>query len=457
MNSTPSPMRLSAPQLVAYALPTMALQMMMVPLLIYLPPAYTSAPVSMSLTVVGAMFVVGRVFELLSDPIIGAASDRTRSRFGRRKPWMALGLPLASVAGVFLVNPPPSADAWYLGTWLILFYLGWTMVFIPHQTWGGELTNDYQERTRIAGFRESGAMVGYLLASIVPMAYWMGYRGVEAPSFPQIVQAIGIFFAILLPLAVLVCLARVPRGDHDLGVHPPSWKELFAILLRNGPFARLAGAYLMDRLAMGTYFAALPFFMTLVLGLQEHVLLISVTNTIAAAGLAWVWVPIATRLGKHQTYVLANAVTAAGYLLLFFAPVGSLATILVVQVLVGFGNGGTMIMPPAMTADTVDHDELQSGTRQMGGHMAFLAIVFKGGIMLGAPLAFALMAHTGFEGAWGPITAEQGWSIRLCASVVPVVLLVVPMILMWSFPLNAHRHAAIRRDLQARQATAGAE
>jgi Na+/melibiose symporter-like transporter len=88
--------------------------------------------------------------------------------------------------------------------------------------------------------------------------------------------------------------------------------------------------------------------------------------------------------------------------------------------------------------------------------MAFLSIVFKGGIMLGAPLAFALMAHTGFEGAWGPITAEQGWWIRLCASLVPVATLLIPIALMWNFPLNATRHEAIRRDLQARQTAEGA-
>jgi Na+/melibiose symporter-like transporter len=455
MNEATGGPRLSAGQLIAYAMPTVALQMMMVPLLLYLPPAYSSAPTGLSLSLVGLMFLLGRLFELVSDPLIGAWSDRTRGRFGRRRPWMALGLPLASVAAVFLVSPPPGATAWYLATWLILFYLGWTMVFIPHQTWGGEISNNYQERTRIAGYRETGAFIGYLLASLVPAIYWQWLVGVTAPTFPQIVQVIGLFFAVALPLAVVVCFARVPAGEAEVAERQPSWREFFAILRRNAPFARLASSYLFDRLAMGIYFAAQPFFIGLVLDLQQYVLLVALTNTAAAAALAWLWVLIARRLGKHQTYVLANVVTACAYALLFFVPSGpgALFVVLAAQVLMGFGNGGTMIAPPAMAADTVDHDELQSGARQMGGHMAFLAIVFKGGIMLGAPLAFAVMASFGFEGRWGALSETQSQSIRLCASVLPAVLLLIPIAAMWRFPLDATRHASICRELQSRRAT----
>jgi glycoside/pentoside/hexuronide:cation symporter, GPH family len=136
---------------------------------------------------------------------------------------------------------------------------------------------------------------------------------------------------------------------------------------------------------------------------------------------------------------------------LFFAPPGALLVALLVQVIVGFGNGGTLIMPPAMTADTVDCDELQSGERQMGGHMAFLAMVFKGGIMLGAPLAFALMAYSGFEGAWDPVTTSQAAWIRLCGSLIPAILLLVPIALMWNFPLDAARHAIVRAELLTRR------
>ncbi|MCB1625502.1 MAG: MFS transporter [Pseudomonadales bacterium] len=444
--------RLGGARLVAYALPTLALQSMMVPLLLYLPPAYASVTVGMALSVVGAMFLVGRVFELFSDPLIGALSDRTRSRFGRRRPWMLIGLPIAVVAGWFLVSPPAGASAAYLGVWLIILYLGWTMIYIPHQSWGGEITNDYQERTRIAGYRETGAFVGYLLASLVPLIYWKFIMGVEAPSFEQIVRVIGIFFAVALPVGVIACLLFVPQGVARTDEQAPSWRELYAILARNRPFLRLGGSYLFDRLAMGTYFAAQPFFVAMVLDLQKDVLTVGLTNTIVAALLAPSWVGIARRLGKHRSYVLANVITAGSYLLLFFAPVGALGVVLAAQVLMGFGNGGTMITPPAMAADTVDHDELHSGVRQMGGHMAFLAIVFKGGIMLGAPLTLGLIAMFGYEGGAQVLDSPSAFGIRICASLLPAALLSVPMIFMWRFPIDAARHSEIRAALEQRAA-----
>lgn len=443
---------LTAARLIAYALPTLALQSMMVPLLLYLPPAYASVTVGMALSTVAAMFLVGRIFELVSDPLIGALSDRSRSRFGRRRLWMAIGTPIAMLAGWFLVAPPAGVTGLYLGGWLILFYLGWTMVYIPHQSWGGEITNDYEERTRIAGYRETGTFVGYLLASLAPLVYWKLVMGVEAPSFEQIVQVVGIFFLIALPIGVLCCFLLVPPSAVESDHKPLSWRELYSILVRNRPFLRLGSSYLFDRLAMGTYFAAQPFFVGMVLDLQKDILTVAITNTVVAAALAPLWVGIAKRLGKHRTYVLANAITAASYLLLFFVPVGALGLVMVAQVLMGFGNCGTMITPPAMTADTVDHDELQSGARQMGGHMAFLAIVYKGGIMLGAPLTLGLIAVFGFEGGTGVLDDPAAMGIRICASLLPAVMLLLPMIVMWRFPIDAARHAEIRAALDQRRA-----
>lgn len=131
-----SPGRLSAAQLIAYAAPTVALQSMMVPLLMYLPPTYSQVA-GLSLATVGLMFAVGMAFEAFTDPLIGALSDRTTLAFGRRRTWMAIGAPIAMLATWFLLTPSKDTTALYLLVWLLVFYAGWTMVFIPHQTWGG--------------------------------------------------------------------------------------------------------------------------------------------------------------------------------------------------------------------------------------------------------------------------------------------------------------------------------
>jgi len=450
--STP---RLSALRLVAYASPTVALQAMMVPLLLYLPPAYYSATVGLSLAMVGLAFLVGRAFEAVTDPLIGAISDRTVSRFGRRRLWMVVGTPAAIIAAGYLLTPVHGANGFYLIGWLLAFYVGWTLVFIPHQTWGSELAGDYHERTRIAGFRETGAFVGYLLAALVPLIYWKVFRGVEAPSFLQIVQAIGAFFAIALPLTTVFCFVMVPSVARTAGESIPSWKELYAILGRNQPFVRLASAYLIDRISMGTYFAAQPLLIGLALNLQADVLWVALATGVSSAVLAPVWVPIGRRIGKHRAYCLANGITMLGYAMLFYAVPGQLPYVLVCQSMLGLGNGGTMIMPPAMTADTVDYDELKSGVQQMGGHMAFLSFVFKGGMACGPFVGLGFISLFGYSGGAATLTPQGALGIRLCASWLPVLLLVPPIIMMWRFPIGAQRQRIIRRWLDRRHAREG--
>ena len=442
---------LTAGRLLAYAAPTVALQAMMVPLLMYLPPTYSEIT-GMSLALVGVMFAVGRAFEALSDPLIGALSDRSRHTFGKRRIWMAVGVPIAILGSWFLVHPTAANGPIYLLLWLIVFYAGWTLVFIPHQSWGGELSGHYDDRTRIAGFRETGAFLGYLLAALVPLLYWQVFKGVAAPTFTQIVQAIGWFFMLALPVAVIWCFGVVPQGNAPAEAHPPGWRELFAIPRRNKPFARLMTAYFIDRLAMGTYFFAQPLLIGIALDMQANLLAVSLANTIAAVLLAPLWVPITRKLGKHRTYCLANVITMLSYVVLFAAGVGDVWIVMVSYVLMGLGNGGTMITPPAMAADTADHDELQSGNAQMGGHMAFLAFVFKAGMACGPLLGGLALAWFGYQQTGQALDAGSLFGIRFTASWLPVLLLIPPLLIMWNFPIDARRHAQIRQDLEARRA-----
>lgn len=451
MSSSSSGPGLRASQLIGYAAPTVALQAIMVPLLMFLPPTYSQVA-GMSLAVVGLMFALGRAFEALTDPLIGALSDRTRHRFGRRRVWMAAGVPIAIAATFFLLYPGPDATAVYLLVWLLVFYLGWTMIFIPHQSWGGEISGNYHERTRIAGFRETGSFVGYLLASLIPLIYLQFWLGIQTPSYAQIVQTVGVFFVVALPLGVLWCFAAVPAQQAGAGEKIPAWSDLFAILKRNKPFARLMTAYLIDRLAMGTYFFVMPVLISYLLEMQQYILWVGLANTLAAVLLAPAWVPLTRKLGKHRTYCIANLITMSSYAMLFFTEPGHVWLLAAANVVMGIGNAGTMITPPAMTADAADHDELQSGSPQMGGHMAFLAFVFKAGMAFGPMIGGFYLLGFGYEQTDQVLDATSRLGIRTAASLLPIGLLLIPLVLMWNFPIDARRHEQIRRELEARKA-----
>jgi Na+/melibiose symporter-like transporter len=448
MNAATAEPRLAAGQLLAYAAPAVALQAMMVPLLLTLPPFY-SLEVGMSLQLVGAMFMLARLWEAVTDPLIGAWSDRTRSRFGPRRPWMAAGVPVALVSAWFLLNPPAGAGPMWLLAWLMAFYLGWTMVYIPYQSWGAEIATGFEERTRVAGFREGGSFAGYLLASVVPIVVLQWWRGIPQPTFGQQVEVIGASFAVALPLAVLWCFASVPASRAPPPAHL-SWGEFYRILGRNRPFLRLLTAYALDRISMGVYLAVMPFLVTHALGLMQYFLEIALVISVASVVFTPLWVVLARRLGKHRTYVLANVLTCAAYGLLFVVPAGNLVAVLAAYVVLGLGNAGTLILPPSMTADAVDYDHLKSGAPQAGGHMSFLAFVFKAGMAGGVFVGTLVLGVFGFSG--NVPAAQQSpqalLGVRVGVALVPIALLLPSMLMMWRYPLDARRHRTIRIRLE---------
>jgi len=443
--------RLSNSRLIAYAMPSVALQSMLVPLYITLPAFYYSAEVGLAPALVGLMFMLARAWEALTDPLIGALSDRTRGRFGPRKPWMAVGAPIAIVSAWYLVHPPVGTHWSYLLALLMIFYAGWTMVYIPYQAWGTELSSDYQERTRIAGFREAGSFTGYLLATVVPLAVLVWIGGNPAPSFGSQVQVIAVFFMATLAVSILLSFAFVPSAPAQ-DAQALKLSDLYAILGRNKPFVRLISAFFIDRLAMGTYFALQPLLVANTLGLMSSFLLIGVTISLTSIASVPLWVLVARRIGKHRAYVFANVVTAACYLSFFFVPVGDAFTLIAINAVLGIGNGGTMVTPPAMTADTVDYDELASGKQQTGAHIAFLTFVFKLGMAAGAFVGLSFVAAFGFENVMAPLTEQNIQGIRLGVAIVPALLLLVPILLMWRFPIDQRDHERIRGELERARA-----
>ena len=137
------------------------------PLTVYLPPFYSQMP-GLNTGLVGVLIFAARLFDVITDPVIGSASDRLQTRFGRRRPWIAAGTPLLMLAAWFLFVPPANAGAAYLLIWSMLAYLGWTLIYLPYTTLGAEMSADYDERSRITAWREGFFVLGTLVAIMLP-------------------------------------------------------------------------------------------------------------------------------------------------------------------------------------------------------------------------------------------------------------------------------------------------
>ena len=146
------------------------------PIAIWVIPHYTGT-LGVSLAAVGTMLMLARISDVVTDPLIGFASDHLRTRFGRRKPWILVGMPLMMIGIWMLFVPAPGIGVLYLLWWLFVMMLGSTLISLPYGAWGAELSMDYHQRPRVTAAREIFALGGLLLAALVPfMVEYFGDR-----------------------------------------------------------------------------------------------------------------------------------------------------------------------------------------------------------------------------------------------------------------------------------------
>ncbi|MEJ2088814.1 MAG: MFS transporter, partial [Gammaproteobacteria bacterium] len=178
---------------------------LVLPLAIFLPPFYTKT-LGLGLAEVGFVFMLVRMFDIVTDPIMGLIGDRFDSRWGRRRHWLVIALPFLLLGVTMAFMPQGTPSIWYLGFWLVVLYVGSTMLAISHTAWAAELSPDYNERSRIASFNAFFGFAGSLVI-LLPLAA-LEYRGAP-PAGREALRFFGIMVLILGPLTVLLAATLV--------------------------------------------------------------------------------------------------------------------------------------------------------------------------------------------------------------------------------------------------------
>ncbi len=433
--------RLSALTLLFYGGPAIPISMLTMPLVLYLPPFY-AAEIGLSLAAVGAIFFLARAWDGFIDPIIGILSDRTRSRFGRRKPWIAIGTPFLLIATWFLCQPGPDIDRTYLLIWVFSFYLAWTMVQIPFLSWGAELSNDYRERSRIVGFREGNFMLGVLLTVSLPLLFLSGHE----PSLREILYVLVIAISIILPVSVLLALIFVPESNENME-QPVTFRAMGKILKQNKPFQRLMVITFSVWLGIHVYNAALlmvlqhafhfPGSMFLKLVMLQFVIGTLTTPLI---------VRVANRIGKHRALGLGVLGTALVLPAMMFVTPGETWQIALIFFALGFTISPIWILPTALIADTADYGTLRGGGRQEGLYMALYNLAVKIALAASVGIALPLLDVLGFNptGHNGP---QEIASLLAVGLGLPVIIMLPGLALLWNYPIDRRRHDIIRRRI----------
>lgn len=440
--------------LLAYGLPGLPAAMLGLPLLIYLPVFYAEG-LGLGFTAVGLVLLIARLWDGVTDPLVGYLSDRTSGRFGRRRPWLVASLPVTLLAVYFLFLPPAGVGAGYLLAWALIAYLGWTMMTIPHLAWGAELTSDYAGRARVTAARESFAILGTVAAVALPAligapATGEGQGGAGEGAALAVIAALT--FA-LLPLAGAILLWVVPEPPP-----PPlassaalDWRAGLTLLAANAPFRRLLIGYLLNGVANGLPATLFLLFAAHGLGLPEQAgIFLLVYFLCGIAGIP-LWLRLADRLGKHRSWSLAMVWACLAFILVPTLGPGDFWPFLAICVATGLAFGADLALPPAIQADVVDLDTAMGGAQRTGLFFALWGMATKLAFALAVGIAFPLLDWFGFR-AGAENDAGARFGLAALYALFPVAFKLAAIALMWRFPLTAARQRELRQAIDARSA-----
>ncbi len=438
--------RLSAPVLAAYSGISLPMAAMGMPVAVYLPRFYSEG-MGLSLVVVGTIFTIARISDVITDPIMGYAIDRFQTRWGRRKHWILLSLPilLMSVWMVFMPSKE-SVSAGYLLFWLVALYIGYTMLAIAHQSWGAELSQSYDDRSRLFGWREIFIIAGMTIVLAIPAALELnGYRDQQDK-----VASMGWFCLILFPLLAIPTLLAVPDSQ-SISFSRLSLKKQFILIANNQLMWRLLAADFASGFGTAVSGALYIFIASAYFKLPEHASIALLFYFLASFLAMPMWLKLAYKIGKDVALKIALAYAATVNLLLIpLAEEGSIAILWGFTLTFGVAFGAAPTLLRSMMADLTDQDELHSGEKRSGVFFALLTTTNKLGAAIAVGTSFAILelAFNFIPGKENPQAALDGLLLTYSiGTALGLLLAVIPLI---RYPLDKQAHQLIRSQLEMR-------
>lgn len=399
-------------------------------------PSHYAEKTTLSLSAIGAIMLIARLWDTVTDPIVGYLSDLTPQRFGRRRVWIFTGLPFISISVYALFNPPPSADAGYVFLWTLALYISGTMAIVPFNAWGAELTDDYNQRNRVTGSRATFGLIGTLVAVSIPAA--LGEAGSD--NLSGTLQYITWLVIITLIIAFFFML-RVP--DNNTIVLPASqFKAAFNLIRQPTPLRKLLICFLLNSMANAIPAALFLFYATYVLKVPEQAGFFLFTYFICSVISIPLWLKFSKRFGKHRTWHWSIIIACCFFMWTPFLTVETYWIYWVVIVATGFTTGCDLIIPASMNGDLVEWDAASSGYRRPGLFFAFWGMITKLAYALAIGIAFPFLDIFGFSA--GEDNSTEALFALACLYGIPTILCKLGALWsMWNYPITEEEYNSL--------------
>lgn len=413
---------------------------------------------------VGYAIGIPRLWEAITDPLFGNITDNTRSAWGRRRPYIFVGVIIASILFAIMWMPPSNLSQTslfvYFLTVSILYFTAYTIFIVPWTALGFELTSDYNERTRVMAYKTFFGSVGgtLFLPWIYKMCFWLGPDKNELVG----VRIVAVFFGLLM-----ICTGILPAIFCKENTQSQSQPKIpivkaFKFPLTNKPFLMICGTILLMIMAI---FLVNPFGMYLNIyyifggdkaaGATMQAIGGAIYGVIGMGSVPFVSY-LGTHLGKKRTLLLGECVVILASLSTWFIVTPTYPYLqLVYAMMVSFGMTCVWVLTASMIADVCDLDELKSGLRQEGMYSAIMAMLFKSGYAGVIVLSGYMLRLSGFDIELKASQVPQTiLNMRILFIVGPVVCVGMAILCTSLYPITEKRAVEGRRVLNERKKSA---
>ncbi|PKN85092.1 MAG: hypothetical protein CVU46_12260 [Chloroflexi bacterium HGW-Chloroflexi-8] len=395
----------------------------------------------------GTALLVGKLtWDALNDPLFGYFSDRTRSRWGRRKPYMLFGAIPFGLSIWLLFSLPPGlvglkAFLAVLGSFLLADTFQ-TIVSVPYYALSAELTYDYDERTSLISIRMIFTVLGYILGAALTTAV-AGFFINLGWSKNAAYSGMGAVFGVVAVITLLITTLGIKEVQHadQVPARMPILPQIKQVL-RNRPFVQYMIMSTIISISFTLLTSLLPYFLTYQLGMTDQISLIMFTMLATIAIFLVPWRYASRKLSKGPAYALGLAIASVGILMAFFLPPGPTPLIYIVAFVAGLGFSAQYVFPWSMIPDVIEVDQAVTGERHEGIYFGINSFLGKLTGALGiAASGWALKLY-----GYVPNVAQSEhalFGIRFFFAIVPVIAFVIALPLLIWYPINRKNHAMI--------------
>jgi GPH family glycoside/pentoside/hexuronide:cation symporter len=410
--------------------------------------------------IAGLALMVGKLtWDALNDPLFGYWSDRTRSRFGRRRIYMLIGAVPLGIAAWIMFSLPKGLNgvaaffAVLLTFWLVDTFH--TMSTVPYYALTPEMTRDYDERASLTSIRMVFSVVGYILGAAATTVLAGIFKGAGL-NLQQAWSLTGAVFGVIAMTTTIITTFSV-KEKPELAGEPSQLPPVKAVLtsFKNRPFIILMVAFILSSFSFTVLTALVPYFIQYQLNMKDQVPLVLLTMLVTIGIFLVPAKLISDRINKGPAYALGLFIASVAVITSFFFPRGATPLIYVVAAIAGMGFSAQWVFPWSMLPDVVEYDEKMTGERREGIYYGLWAFLSKFTGALGIAVSGWALQLFGYIPNVEQTTRAL-FGIRLFFAIVPSVVIMVSLPFLIWYPITRKKHAALVLELAQQKAAKSA-